>query len=348
LEELLPKDNENILPLVGPTEPSEREGFAFDQMITCDECLRSNPPTRIACLYCGSTLPETESSARLRRPTLIPPDKSRPGYNSIFSPQSQTTFDDKQLHEAGQFLKLTRESLQKLLDAPVPMPLAYTATEAEANLVTQRMSEFGIQAQTVSDAQLGISGSCVVRIRALQFNEESLSLRSSTAGNHKEIAYSELVLLVQGRLVIKTTEVKERKLMRSENEILEASEFFADQPVVDIYSSASSETFRVVANSFDFSCLLQEKTLVAAQNIFKLVKQIKSKASHVEIDDHYNSLRQVLESVWGLEKETKSRGWRRDAPGRLTIGAATTHSNEIQFTRYSRLRYHMRRKLIQE
>ena len=343
----MPKDNENLsLPFVGPMQPSEREGFAFEEMITCDDCLRSNPPTRMACLYCGSTLPVTESSVRQRKPTLIQPDKLRPGYNTIFIGKSQTAFDVKQLHEAGQFLKLTPESLQKLLAAPVPLPLAHTATEDEANLVTQRMRDFGIDTCTVSDEELGNFESCIVRIRSIQFDESSFTLRSSSGGHDKKVVYTDLVLLVQGRLVIKTTEVKERKSRTAENELLDASEFFADQPVVDICSSSESETWRVAANNFDFSCLLDQKTLVASENLFKLVKLIKAKAPHIEIDDHYNSLRQPLESVWGLESATKSRGWRRGTPGRLTLEAATTDSNETQFTRYSRLRYHTVRKPI--
>ncbi|HEX6729182.1 MAG TPA: hypothetical protein VF074_04185 [Pyrinomonadaceae bacterium] len=343
----MPKDNENLsLPFIGPAQPSEREGFAFEEMVTCDDCLRSNPPTRMACFYCGSTLPVTESSVQLRKPTLIQPDKLRPGYNTIFIAKSQTAFDVKKLHEAGRFLKLTPESLQRLLAAPVPLPLAHTASEEEANLVTQRMSDFGIDTCTVSDEELGNFERCVVRIRSIQFDETSFSLRSSSGGHDKEVAYADLVLLVQGRLVIKTTEVKERKSRTAENELLDASEFFADQPVVDICSSTDPETWRVAANNFDFSCLLDQKTLVAGENISKLVKLIKAKAPQIEIDDHYNSLRQALESVWGLESETKSRGWRRGAPGWLTLEAATTDSNETQFTRYSRLRYHTVRKPI--
>jgi hypothetical protein len=300
----------------------------------------------MACLYCGATLPVTESSAQLRKPTLIQPDKLRPGYNTIFMGKSQTALDTKQLNEAAQFLKLTPEALEKLLAAPVPLPLAHTASGEEAILVTQRMHDLGIDASTVSDSELGNFERCVVRIRSLQFDELSFSLRFASGGHEKEVAYADLLMLVLGRLVIKTTEVKERKSRKSENELLDASEFFADQPVVDIYTSTDSETWRVAANNFDFSCLLNQKTLVAGENFFKLVKLIKAKASHVEIDDHYNSLRQTLELVWGLEKETKSRGWRRDAPGRLTIEAASTDSNETQFTRYSRLRYHLRRKSI--
>ena len=67
------------------------------------------------------------------------------------------------------------------------------------------------------------------------------------------------------------------------------------------------------------------------------------KSPAIVIDNSYNSRRGVLDLVWGSEKVTKSDGWRRDAPGRFTVGATTTHSNESQFTRYSRLKYYLLR-----
>ena len=39
--------------------------------------------------------------------------------------------------------------------------------------------------------------------------------------------------------------------------------------------------------------------------------------------------------------ETQSTGWRRERPGRLSIGAIMLNINEAQFTRYSRLRRYL-------
>ena len=338
----MPKDNENIpIPFDGPTQPTEREGFSFAEMLTCDECLRSNPPTRIACLYCGFTLPVTESSARLRKPALLPSDKLQPGYNSIVVTRDEAAPTDKHLQEASNFLKLSLGELQQILNAPVPLPLAHTGSEDEANLVTQRMCELGLNACTLSDAQLGISEHCVMRIRSMEFSESTVVIRRTSPEASKEVAYDDLLLLVQGRLLTKTMEVRERKTRTSENEILDASEFFADEPVFDIYCSTLPETWRVSANSFDFSCLQEQKALVVNENFGKLVKLIFAKAPHLVIDDYYNRVRQTLEPVWAIERETTSRGWRRDGPGRLSVGAVTTQSNEAQFTRYSRLRQYL-------
>src|ERR1044071_7201961 len=44
--------------------------FAPEQMLTCEECLRANAPTRFMCLYCGPALPRTKQSAAHWRPSL--------------------------------------------------------------------------------------------------------------------------------------------------------------------------------------------------------------------------------------------------------------------------------------
>jgi hypothetical protein len=39
---------------------SRLRSFTPAEMITCDSCLRANPPTRPTCMYCGERLPAAE------------------------------------------------------------------------------------------------------------------------------------------------------------------------------------------------------------------------------------------------------------------------------------------------
>ena len=110
--------------------------------------------------------------------------------------------------------------------------------------------------------------------------------------------------------------------------------------MIDIYLSTHSETWRVSASGFDFSCLGAEKALVANENLVRLQRRLLAHATNARLDDSYNRLRPLLDLVWGPEQETKSGGWRRERPGRLSLGMATINSNESQFTRYSRLRHY--------
>jgi len=335
----LPKDNENIPQLVGPVTPSEPPGFLPEEMIRCDQCLRANPPTRGNCLYCGATLPHTESSARLRKPTLRPPDKGQPGYNSVFVGQPLV---GEALASAAALLKLSPDELQRLITASTPLPLARTATREDADLLHNRLRELGLETITIADVEMGVGDAKVSRIRSLSLADSGLTVLQEglLAGEH--LRWSDVLLLVKGRLHIKTVQLEERKSRKPEAEIVSSSQFFADQQVVDIYSSTHSQTWRISANSFDFSCLGPTKSLLANENMTRLLKLLVAQSTKAEADDSYAKLRQALEPVWGSEQETESDGWRRSAPGQYSLNNITTKSNESQFTSYSRLRYFLK------
>jgi hypothetical protein len=143
---------------------------------------------------------------------------------------------------------------------------------------------------------------------------------------------------VTGRLFVKRVEIQERKTRRAENEIVQSSEFSSDEAVIDFYTATHSQTWRINANGFDFSCLGSNKSLIANENISRLQQLIAASAPHATFDDSYKRLRRTLDLVWSSQQETQSSGWRRERPGKLSVGLATINSNESQFTRYSRMR----------
>ena len=331
----MPKDNENIrLAGLGPLAPAGPQGFAPEQMIRCEECLRANPPTRINCLYCSVPLPVTESSARLRTPVLRRPEKHELGYNTIVLPSSEV-FSHKAIEEAASFLRLKQADLERILAEEVALPLARTASREEAELIADRLQVWGFRVITLTDE------GAVVRVRSLSFDEATFVINPGQTTNEVDFAWSNIVLLVTGRLVEKRVKVKEVKSRGPENEILDTSQLFSDEAVMDLYASAHSETWRVQANGFDFSCLGAEKTLLATENITTLQRVLIANATNARLDDSYNRLRPLLDLVWGPEQETESSGWRRERPGKLTFGTAMIHSNESQFTRYSRLLFYL-------
>jgi hypothetical protein len=339
LEDLLPKDNENI-PFLGPIEPSEPQGFSAEQMIRCEECLRANPPTRVSCLYCGVPLPVTESSAKLRKPVLRQPEKHQPGYNNILVPTCRV-LPEETVNEAAALLKLSPENVQALVSQNLPMPVARTASREEAELVTDRLRELGLTCTTLSDEDLGLlfSDNTVKRVRAMRFDDLTLTIQLA-GGEGIEIPWADVILILPGRLIETRVEIKERLTRKPEKELLDTSEFFHDEPVIDLYAATQPFTWRVGGSGFDFSCLESEKALIVNENIARLQKLLVSKAVNAQVEDSYPRVRNLLELAWGTQQETQSSGWRREGPGKLSVGLATTKSNETQFTRYSRLRYH--------
>lgn len=336
----MPKDNENI-PFLGPVEPSEPLGFPAEQMIRCEECLRANPPTRVSCLYCVAPLPLTESSARLRKPVLRQPEKHQLGYNNILLPVEREVAPEI-VTEAAALLKLSPANVEQLMSQGVTMPVARTASREEAELVTLRLRDLGLSCVTVSDEELGLASSDNVlkRVRAMSFDDASLQIFHSGT-EEANVSWTDVILILPARLVETRLEIKERMTRKSEKEILDTSEFFRDEAVIDFYTATDSFTWRVNATGFDFSCLGSEKALVANENIGKLQRLIVAKAVNAQFDDSYQRVRNLLELAWSTQPEMQSSGWRRERPGKLTVGLATTKSNESQFTRYSRLRHYL-------
>ena len=338
----MPKDNENI-PFPGPVEPAEPQGFSAEQMIRCEQCLRANPPTRVSCLYCVAPLPVTESSASLRKPVLRQPEKHQPGYNTILVATDRAVADET-VNEAAALLMLSPENVQALMSASVAMPVARTASREEAELVAERLLSLGLTCRTVSDEDLGLSFSdnTLKRVRAMRFDEVFLTMQLA-GGEEIEVAWADVILIMPGRLVETRVEITERLTRKPETELVDTSEFFRDETVIDFYTATHPFTWRAGASGFDFTCLENEKTLIANENIATLRRVLIAKAVNAQFDDSYPRVRGLLELAWSTQQENQSSGWRRSAPGKLSVGLSTTKSNEIQFTRYSRLRYYFSR-----
>ncbi len=311
-------------------------------MVRCEECLRANPPTRVNCLYCAAFLPRSETAVNLQKPALRPLEKWEQGYNNILLPRpANATRDlaDPELREAADLLRLRPEDLALILSSGTPLPLARTATIDEASLVQRRLTNLGIESCIVSDTESGGEANNPIKLRAFDIDEAGIYAFQTPESPSLRVLWSDIVLLVVGRLTVKRVELKEQKQGRAENRILDASEFVTDETVVDFYTRKQRVPYRIKANSFDFSGLGEDKGLLASENISTLVKLIREHAPQAEYDDSFNSLRKALDVVWPPEQQNESSGWRRERPGKYSIGNVTELSNETQFLRYSRLRY---------
>jgi hypothetical protein len=338
LEELLSKDNETIHPpLDGPVNSLETPRFSPDQMIRCEACLRANPPTRLNCMYCEAALPLSESSAHLRKPILRQPEKHEPGFNCILIPDRNTLEARNRIEDVASLLRLKPDDVWNIIQVGSSLPLARTANRDEAELVSERLRSLSLQTLVLSDEELGLSSEWLIRPRSFQFDEEALQMHLPGSRGVITINWSELILVVSGRIVTTRFEVTERMSRKSENDIVDTSEFFNDEAVFDLYAMKHKQTWRIGSSSFDFSCLQEQKTLVGGENLKRLYALVISKADNIKAVDDYNRIKALMEPIWPRDEHTQSRGWRRDGPGKYSLGAATLHSNEAQFTRYSRL-----------
>jgi hypothetical protein len=342
----LPFDEKEI-PLMGDGEPlrSEPRGFTPEQMVTCEVCLRANPPTRTSCLYCAAQLRATAANAALQKPTLRKLEKWEQGFNAIFLPDKTAQLTEESLAAAAELLRLKTEDLKQIVETGVPLPLARAANSDEASLIEGKLAEMGVGVVVVADSDLITDDSLQKRARAFELTESALVARPAAgSGEAWRVMWAEIGLLVAGRLFVRQVEVEERKGRKAESEIVDAREMSADDVVLDIYTSERDGGWRITAGNFDFSCLGAQKGLITSQNFSTLVMILRERATAAIYDDSYHRVRHALGVVWPLEQQTQARGWRRERPGRVHTEAVTRSDNEMQFTRYSRLRHYLRRE----
>lgn len=335
----MPKDNENSLPLSDePLVRLESPSFSPDQMVRCEECLRANPPTRVTCLYCSAPLPINETTVNLQKPALRPLEIWEQGYNNILW-SSPANLGESGLTEAATLLRLTPTDLARILEFRMPLPVARAATQDEALLVQRRLDPLGIGTRIIADAEIGAEETGMTKVRAVEIDDNEIRAFPTPETPPMHIQWTDFALLVSGRLITRRVEVKEQKRARSENSIVDSSQFFTDESVFELHSQSQSTSYRFSANSFDFSCLGKTKSLLAAENLATLRKRFCESAPQTELDDSYTLVRKALETVWPSQQQNESSGWRRERPGKYIVGSATETSNETQFMRYSRLRY---------
>lgn len=334
--------DEKEIPLLSDVEPlrSEPRGFMPEQMVTCEVCLRANPPTRTSCLYCSAQLQATEASAALQRPTLRKLEKWEQGFNVILLPGGSSSLTSAALDEMAELLRLKPEDLKRIVEMGKSLPVARAATRDEASLIESRLAQMGVSVLVIADNDLALDDSTLGR--ALDLTESALVAHPAAgSGETWRMEWTKIVLLVAGRLVVRQVEVEERKGRKAEIELVDTRELSADEAVLDIYSAQNNKSLRIKAGNFDFSCLGSQKGLIAAQNFSTLVAVLKERASEASYDDSYYSVRHALAAAWPLEQQTEAGGWRRQRPGRISTEAVTRSDNEMQFTRYSRLRHYL-------
>jgi hypothetical protein len=311
------------------------QSFAPAEMITCDTCLRANPPTRSNCLYCGAILPGTRNAPEAQ-PTREPrPDVNvTSGFYVVLAPNQSSVRDDSSLAEIAELLHLGTNEAQSTVGLGRPAPLLRAATFDQATLLAERLVALGIGVDIFREDALNLD-TPPRKIRALEFSDDGLA-GTLMSGGGVSVPWDDLILVVIGRLLVNRKESEERR-RRGRSQPLDTRELFSDEPVADLYTR-SDEVGRISSSSFDFSCLGTEKAMTAFENFTTLIKLLSLRAPNVEVDDSYRNLRAVLTNIWPLEPQTRKGEWRRSGAGKVDISTVTTIDNEIQFNSYSRLR----------
>ncbi len=321
--------------------PVQTENIAFktEEMVACAKCQRANPPNRLNCFYCGGELAVTDAQSQSLKLNLRKLEIWEKGFNIIFLRNSQV-FDEMKTTEIAKFLKIEKDVLQKLIASDNPLPLVRSESEKEAEIIETRLREFGVQTLTLSDESLATDRP-MRRLRGIEFFDDKLILILFNQDETIQISSADLALIVTGAVFERRIEATEKYNKKGDNKILNQTETTSDEILFDVYSRRDSLGFRIYAKGFDFSCLETDKELLAKDNIKKLVEKLRRFAPGAKFVDDYLPNRSLLANIWEVEKKTDSQGLKRESFGRFNLGNVTTVNNTSQFTKYSRLQWHL-------
>jgi hypothetical protein len=309
--------------------------FTPAEMLTCDTCLRANPPTRNECLYCGAQLPVTPTSRtpELQEQTAAP--GSHEGFYVVAASRDLAGVDDSSLETLATRLEIKATDLRGALRSAGDLPFCHLDTREQAEEFAGEMRQSGIQTSIISAEDLK-SASAGKKIRGLEFSADGLTGLTVTSGEHIFTPWPDLILLVVGRLLTTNIEDVAQQKRRGQKP-LDHREVSHDETMLDLYSRSSDTPWRIMAASFDFSCLGERKGMTAFENFATLIDILREKAANLVVNDSYVAARTVLAKVWPLASSTRGGGWRRAGAGKLEVSTVTTIDNEAQFNNYSRL-----------
>ena len=315
----------------------DNPAFRLDEMIDCRKCLRTNPPTRLKCLYCGAELEFAETVSV--KPNLRKMENWEKAFNLIFTGASGD-LTDADLSEAAKMTRLEKDFLQKIFNTREYLPLARAESKKEAEIVKTRLGEIGVETRVVSDEDLLIE-KLPRRLRGLEFDENKIRLFLFNEDKMCEIAREDLILIVTGAIFERRIESIEQSAKNNESKILETSEIGADTALIDVYSRDDKTGYRIAVNGFDFSCLGAEKGILARENVGKLAKKLGEFAPDAKFVDDYLKIRPFLGTVWETEQSAGAKDLKRKSFGKFKRQNTIIINNLAQFTKYSRLQWQL-------
>lgn len=311
---------------------AEAIGFAADELVACTGCARSNAPNRANCLFCGKVLPVSDANRGSAQFTLRRLESWEPGINLIATKGKVPGNVDA----VSRMLAISSEDLVEILKRETPLPLARVEDEETAVTVATTLGEIGVETCSVSDKLLDAQH-LPVRVRAVEIGEGELTFTDFNAARTHTLAIDDITLIVTGRIYeSRREEVTRRK--RGSVKVLDEFETSGDVGVVDIYTSADPLGFRVQTNGFDFSVLGADKGMLAAKNLAKFAEMLAGICTNAVIAGEYDDIRHYLDLVWEPENKKDIHGMQISGYGRRQNGATFTSSNQMQFTKYSRMR----------
>lgn len=315
------------------------EAYKSEEMIACASCSRKNPPNRLECLYCGVDLEISEEQGHLIKPALRKIENWKNGVSLIYLGDGDI-WNERQLAEASKMTRLNPQVLTQIVESGKSLPLARVESKTELKIARQRFQELGINTFLFEDATFDLE-SVSKRLRTIEFADDKLKLTLFNNNKMVEIDRSDLLLVVIGALFERRIESTENYKRKGDNKVVETTELSADEMLIDLYTKRDQVSHQIEANGFDFSFLGDQKAFVVNENMALLIEKLKEFAPAAVFDQDYLRVRGSLSQVWDPEEKTDSKGVQRKGFGKINKEQIVQSDNLEQFTKYSRLQWHL-------
>ncbi len=313
---------------------AEEIGFSPDQMIACKACDKPNGPNRASCLYCGARI-EGASSERLDVRELEGWEK---GLNVIAGGLTNSNVRTAAEKLAG-FMVTDPETINTILGSGARVPVARVEFADQAAAITKMLSEFGAECVTIPDEDMLLSGA-PIRLRAIDFNGDSILLTPFGGGDPTVLPREDLSLIVSCTVFKERREAVERTKRRSTTTVSE-TQLSTDEPILDLYTRRDPVGWRIPISGFDFSSLGADKSLLALENMSKLLSRLCNFSPDARMVDDYVSVRSLLEYCWPSEHRKDKSGPKSFGFPRKNLSSVFSSDNLLQVTKYSRLQWYL-------
>ena len=325
-------------PHFDPRIQTEDIAFRPEEMHTCPACERLNPPTRLKCLYCGNELEIKAENAAIIKSDLRKLEPWERGFNVLI--REPVAANQDLLANTASFLSMESDDLSTIFDAAAPLPLARVEGEKEADILVAGLARLGIECSILADADIA-DDKQPVRLSNIELSERGIAVTDFNTRRVTEINAGDLALLVPGLLTTSKVDSLEKKKRGGKTKVIDETATAADESILDIYNRHDPIGFRVHLTGFDFSCLGDDKGLLAVENMRRLVIALKEHVPNAKLVSDYKKVRHALGQVWEIESRKDSQGLQRSGFGKVEFGSVASTNNLRQFTKYSRLQWHL-------
>src|SRR5690348_7287925 len=234
MAEMPPNSNSRETKIDGVADASSAVAdhrFSLDQMIGCDSCTRTNPPTRTSCLYCGEPLQLNALTGEFAKINYQRPEPWEDGFSLVYAGTEK--IDQNSLSAAADLLNIEPQMLEQSMEVHVPLPLIYLRSLTDAGLLASRLSNIGFDCAIVGDDLLQ-ARVLPTRVRSISISDDEFFFEDFNTSKMIPVNREDRVLLVSGLMVKTSTETSGKISKRSLSTTDESLTSF-DELVIDIY-----------------------------------------------------------------------------------------------------------------